>query len=297
MWPCCDFTSSDDDEHNTDNNFLLLFADIGIMPNLLDGLDDVDVLNIALGCRFALDILSHSIILPPLSLILYLTILSSFNSERCSHIVVLSSSSASWLAQCGFGCLEFCVRSSQSVISCAPLTLREAGTCAERSWSLCSHLCSNTHCSLVSSLSLVLAFVYLCSLMYGVQMPPGTTECNHSYYTGNSFSAPHFAQQLQNGTLATPAQPPASIQEVNGPASSGFVSSSQLSRSAISSQVTVAPTRNGTGGVIPLAEAITQISFLEFLKRFGVSIAPPQPPQSPVSNSLLEACCADDYTL
>ena len=60
MWPCCDFTSSDDDEHNTDNNFLLLFADIGIMPNLLDGLDDVDVLHIALGCRFALDILTVS---------------------------------------------------------------------------------------------------------------------------------------------------------------------------------------------------------------------------------------------
>ena len=39
----------------------------------------------------------------------------------------------------------------------------------------------------------------------------------------------------------------------------------------------------------PLAEAITQISFLEFLQRFGVSIAPPQPPQPPVPNSLLEA--------
>ena len=120
-------------------------------------------------------------------------------------------------------------------------------------------------------------------------MPPGTTECNHSYYTGNSFSAPHFAQQLQNGTLATPAQPPASIQEVNGPASSGFVSSSLLSRSAISSQVTAGPTRNGTGDVMPLAEAITQLSFLEFLQRCGVSIAPPQPSQPPVPISLLDA--------
>ena len=26
MWSCCDFTSSDDDEHNTDSNFQLLFA-------------------------------------------------------------------------------------------------------------------------------------------------------------------------------------------------------------------------------------------------------------------------------
>ena len=117
-------------------------------------------------------------------------------------------------------------------------------------------------------------------------MPPGTTECNHSYFSGNSFSAPHFAQQLQNGTLATPAQPPASIQEVNGPASSGFVSSSQLSRSAISSQVTAGPTRNGTGDVMPLAEAITQLSFLEFLQHCGVSIAPPQPSQPPVPISL-----------
>ena len=54
MWPCCDFTSSDDDEHNTDNNFLLLFTDAGITPSLLEGLSEVDALHIALGCRFAL---------------------------------------------------------------------------------------------------------------------------------------------------------------------------------------------------------------------------------------------------
>ena len=30
------------------------------MPTLLDGLNDVDVLHIALGCRFALDILTVS---------------------------------------------------------------------------------------------------------------------------------------------------------------------------------------------------------------------------------------------
>ena len=39
---------------------LLLFVDIGIAPTLLDGLTDVDVLHIALGCRFALDILTVS---------------------------------------------------------------------------------------------------------------------------------------------------------------------------------------------------------------------------------------------
>ena len=56
MWPCCDFTSSDDDEHHTDNNFLLLFADVDITPTLLEGLSEMDVLHVALGCRFALDI-------------------------------------------------------------------------------------------------------------------------------------------------------------------------------------------------------------------------------------------------
>ena len=60
MWPCCDFTSSDDDEHNTDNNFLLLFADVDITATLLEGLTEVDALHITLGCRFALDIFTSS---------------------------------------------------------------------------------------------------------------------------------------------------------------------------------------------------------------------------------------------
>ena len=54
--PAADITSSDDDEHNTDSNFLFLFADVGITPTLLEGLTEVDVLHITLGCRFALDI-------------------------------------------------------------------------------------------------------------------------------------------------------------------------------------------------------------------------------------------------
>ena len=60
MWPCCDITSSDDDEHNTDSNFLLLFADVDMTPILLEGLTEVDVLRIALGCSFALDIFKIS---------------------------------------------------------------------------------------------------------------------------------------------------------------------------------------------------------------------------------------------
>ena len=46
--------------HNTDSNFLLLFADVGITPTLLEGLTEVDVLHIALSCRFALDIFTIS---------------------------------------------------------------------------------------------------------------------------------------------------------------------------------------------------------------------------------------------
>ena len=42
MWPCCDYTSPDDDEHNTDNNPLLLFPDADITPTLLEGLSEVD---------------------------------------------------------------------------------------------------------------------------------------------------------------------------------------------------------------------------------------------------------------
>ena len=60
MWPCCDITSSDDDEHNTDSNFLFLFTDVDITPTLLEGLTEVDVPHIALGCRFALDIFTIS---------------------------------------------------------------------------------------------------------------------------------------------------------------------------------------------------------------------------------------------
>ena len=49
----CDVTSSDDNEHNASNPFLLLFADALIVPVLLTGLSDVDELMNALDCRFA----------------------------------------------------------------------------------------------------------------------------------------------------------------------------------------------------------------------------------------------------
>ena len=137
-----------------------------------------------------------------------------------------------------------------------------------------------------------LALVYVCSLMEGQQyvpLPPGTTECNHSYYAGNSFSASHFVQQLQNCTITNSVQSLSYTQEANGVASSGSVSSPPLPFTTISSQVPVCPTRNVTGDVMPLAEAITQLSFLEFLQHCGVSIALPQPSQLPVPISLSDA--------
>ena len=42
-----------------------LFADIAITPTLFEGLTEVDVLHIALGCRFALDIFTISPQLSP----------------------------------------------------------------------------------------------------------------------------------------------------------------------------------------------------------------------------------------
>ena len=140
----------------------------------------------------------------------------------------------------------------------------------------------------LASFSLSRAPVPLCPLMDGMQPVSDTTERNQSYYAGNSLSVPRFAQQSEHGTPAALALLPVSIQEVTAPESSGAISGSLYSRSAFSSQVTEASTRIGTGGVMPLAEAITQLSLLEFLQRFGVSI-PIQPSQSQVSGSIPEA--------
>ena len=56
MWACCDDISSDDDEHNTSNAFVLLGAKTLIALVLLAGLADVDGITVAMGCRFALDV-------------------------------------------------------------------------------------------------------------------------------------------------------------------------------------------------------------------------------------------------
>ena len=55
MWRDTDF-SSDDDEHNTDNDALLLFGHAIVAPHLLSRLSALDELSLALTRRFALDI-------------------------------------------------------------------------------------------------------------------------------------------------------------------------------------------------------------------------------------------------
>ena len=55
---CCDDTTSEDDEHNTDIAALLLFGHVLVAPVLLSGLSAPDELLVALTCWFAPDILT-----------------------------------------------------------------------------------------------------------------------------------------------------------------------------------------------------------------------------------------------
>ena len=56
MWAFCTDSSSDDDEHNTDNDALLLFGHAIVKPVLLSRLSALDERSFTLTCRFALDI-------------------------------------------------------------------------------------------------------------------------------------------------------------------------------------------------------------------------------------------------
>ena len=124
-----------------------------------------------------------------------------------------------------------------------------------------------------------------------MRLRTGTTEWNRSYNTGNSLSALHSSQQFHDDTVSTSVHPLVSTQEINGTTSSGSAFGPQVPRGPISSPVLAGPTRNVTGEAIPtsLAEAVTQLSFLEFLQRCNLLIASPQPLQLPVPISLLDA--------
>ena len=155
----------------------------------------------------------------------------------------------------------------------------------------CSHVCACTHHSSLQHLSLVFAFVS--SQMEEQQnvLPPlGTTEWNHSYYTGNSLSAPHSLEQLQAGC------------ELHVCAATGLhtgVQRHSVLRLCVQPTVTTqchhltkllrAPLAMSQGEVMStsLAEAVTQLSFFEFLQRCNLLIAaPPPPPQPPVPTSV-----------
>ena len=108
----------------------------------------------------------------------------------------------------------------------------------------CSHFCANTHRSLLLHLSLVLAFVYLCSQMdehQHVRPSTGTAELNHSYYAGNSLSARQSSQQFHDDTVSTSVHPLVSTQETNGTTSSGSAFGPQLPHGPFSSHVIAAP--------------------------------------------------------
>ena len=134
MWPCCDFTSSDDDEHNTDNNFFLLSADVEITLTLFEGLSEIDVPHIALGCRFTLDIFTIS---QQLSLHLFmsqfLTTLSSPHSEHWRHTCTMWVTSANWLGPRSLQFPSTMGSPGGDDNLTHTLSLRDAGTCATRS--------------------------------------------------------------------------------------------------------------------------------------------------------------------
>ena len=118
-----------------------------------------------------------------------------------------------------------------------------------------------------------------------------SVSVSRSYYTGNSLSALQSSQQFHDDTVSTSVHPLVSTQETNDTTSSGSALGPQLLHGHISSPVLAGPTCNVTGEAMPtsLAEALTQLSFLEFLQRCNLLIAPLQPPQLPVPISLLDA--------
>ena len=123
-----------------------------------------------------------------------------------------------------------------------------------------------------------------------VRLSTGTSEFNHSYYTGNALSALHSSQQVHDGTAFTSVHPRASTQRINDTTPSCSALGSQLLHGHVGSPVLAGPTRNVTGDVMPTSfvEALTQLSFLEFVQRCNLLIAPSQPTQLPVSVSLTD---------
>ena len=140
-------------------------------------------------------------------------------------------------------------------------------------------LCVSVSLSLSLSLSVSLSLC-LCAHMDESQcmrLLLGTTEWNHSHFTGNSL-----LQHLQAGATSL-MQMSASARESHGAAPSSSVSCPQVTLSATSPQVQMGPTRTITSDLLSatLAEAATQLSFAAFLERC-ISVNASPPPQVPV---------------
>ena len=123
-----------------------------------------------------------------------------------------------------------------------------------------------------------------------VSSSTGPPELNRSYYTGNSLSALHSSQQVHDGTVFTSVHPRASTQRLIDTTPSCSALGSQLLHGHTGSPVLAGPTRNVTGEAMPTSfvEALTQLSFLEFVQRCNLLIAPSQPTQLPAPVSLMD---------
>ena len=123
-----------------------------------------------------------------------------------------------------------------------------------------------------------------------MRLSTGPSELKGSYYTGNSFSALQSSQQFlmtRSPRLWIHWSPPRRINDTT-PSCSAL--GPQLLHGHIGSPVLAGPTRNVTGEAMPtsLAEALTQLSFLEFVQRCNLLIAPLQPTQPLVPISSLD---------
>ena len=118
----------------------------------------------------------------------------------------------------------------------------------------------------------------------------GPSELNRSYYTGNSLSALQSSQQFHDDTVSTSVHPLVSTQHISDNMPSCSALGPQLLHGHIGSPVPAGPTRNVTGEAMPtsLADALTQLSFLDFVHRCNLLIAPSQPTQLPVPISLMD---------
>ena len=135
------------------------------------------------------------------------------------------------------------------------------------------------------TLQLIPASLFGACVCSSLSLDGRASECEVVYwpFTGNSLSAIHSSQQFHDDTVSTSVHPLVSTQQFNDTTPSCSALGPQLLHGHIG-------TRNVTGEAMPtsLAEALTQLSFLEFVQRCNLLIAPSQPTQLPVPISLLD---------